>query len=726
MQIDVTFDQNTSSLPTGFVSAVNYVVNYLDNLFTNNCTINVCVGYGEVDGQTLGSGDLGESITNYAGATYSSLQSALVAENAPGSSTLPSSSPLAGSPVLAQAEAKALGLTSATGTDGYVGFSNAVAWDYTTAAPSGGQYYLIGTIEHEITEVMGRQSLINYAPNLYSVMDLYRYTSPGVRDLTAGGSGSTAYFSINGGVTNLGTWNNNPSNGDLGDWYGSPHPSGGANDAANDYSSSGVINAFSASDITLMQALGYTVNTGTAAPTIASFSPDSGTVGDGVTNATVLTLAGSATASSTVNVYDGATLLGTATVNASGNWSFTTGTLSGGSHSFTATDTVSGTTSAASTALNVTVDTVVPTGGTPALTVASDSGISHSDNITNVTSPSFTVALNSTVAAGDTVELLLGGSALAHDVLHTITAADITAGSVTLAVTAGDLGADGAKSITAKFTDAAGNTTTTAADVITLDTAAPSETISTTIGTDTGQTTTIASGGLTKDNTLALSGTVSDADGVTSVQVYDGATLLGTATVSAGTWNFTTLALADGSHSFTAKATDTAGNTTTTAAVTATVDTTAPSETISTTIGTNTGSTTTITSGGLTKDNTLALSGTVSDANGVSSVQVYDGATLLGTATVTAGTWSLYHRGAGQRQPQLHGDGHRHCRQHHHHGGGDGDRGHHGAERDDQHDHRHRYRPDPDDRERRADQGQHAGAVRHGERRQRRDVGACV
>ena len=75
--------------------------------------------------------------------------------------------------------------------------------------------------------------------------------------------------------------------------------------------------------------------------------------------------------------------------------------------------------------------------------------------------------------------------------------------------------------------------------------------------------------------------------------------------------------------------------------MTATVDTTAPSETISATIGTDTGSTTTISSGGLTKDNTLALSGTVSDTNGVSSVQVFDGATDLGAATIVAGNWSF-------------------------------------------------------------------------------------
>ena len=376
-------------------------------------------------------------------------------------------------------------------------------------------------------------------------------------------------------------------------------------------------------------------------PVITQFSPDSGTVGDGVTNATVLTLAGTAVANSTVNVYDGATLVGTVTADGSGAWSLPTGTLSNGPHSFTATDTVSGTTSAASAALNVTVDTVAPTGGTPDLVAGSDSGSSNTDNLTNVTSPTFTVALNSTVVAGDIVQLLLGGSALAHNVLHTITAADVTAGSVSLAVTAGDLGADGAKSISAKFTDTAGNTSTTSALAVTLDTTGPSETISSTIGTNTGSTTTISSGGLTKDNTLALSGTVSDTNGVTSVHVFDGATDLGAATIVGGNWNFTTLGLTDGTHSLTAKAVDTAGNTTTTAAVTATVDTTAPSETISSTIGTNTGSTTTITSGGATKDNTLALSGTVSDAHGVTSVHVFDGATDLGAATIVAGNWNL-------------------------------------------------------------------------------------
>src|ERR1700722_13171604 len=95
------------------------------------------------------------------------------------------------------------------------------------------------------------------------------------------------------------------------------------------------------------------------AHSLASFSPDSGVVGDGITNVNHLTLTGTAVAGSAVEVFDGATQIGTATANGSGAWSFVTATLADGTHSFTAEDVdVAGNVSAASTALNVTVDTV--------------------------------------------------------------------------------------------------------------------------------------------------------------------------------------------------------------------------------------------------------------------------------------------------------------------------------------------------------------------------------
>ena len=124
--------------------------------------------------------------------------------------------------------------------------------------------------------------------------------------------------------------------------------------------------------------------------------------------------------------------------------------------------------------------------------------------------------------------------------------------------------------------------------------------LSSTIFTDTGLTTTITSGGLTRDNTLGLSGTVAVPEAAERhlplVQIYDGTTLLGTANFTAESftnWAFETPALLDGSHSFTARVTDqlfpalngipevnvppdASSNTTTTSAVTAIVDATSP------------------------------------------------------------------------------------------------------------------------------------------------------
>ena len=65
-------------------------------------------------------------------------------------------------------------------------------------------------------------------------------------------------------------------------------------------------------------ALAVTVMAPPGVPTIASFSPDTGVVGDGITDPAIITLTGTAVANSTVNVYDGAKLLGTATAMQAG------------------------------------------------------------------------------------------------------------------------------------------------------------------------------------------------------------------------------------------------------------------------------------------------------------------------------------------------------------------------------------------------------------------------
>ncbi len=143
---------------------------------------------------------------------------------------------------------------------------------------------------------------------------------------------------------------------------------------------------------------------------------------------------------------------------------------------------------------------------------------------------------------------------------------------------------------------------------------------------------------MTKDNTLALSGTVSDAtSGVASVQILDGVTVLGTATVVSGNWSFTTAALTDGAHSFTAKATDNAGNTfTTSPAVTATVDTTAPTVTSFTEIKAGNNRTFTL----VVTDATSGVSASIPLVDTTQS-NLALGSAALSSGTANSGAWTL-------------------------------------------------------------------------------------
>ena len=153
-------------------------------------------------------------------------------------------------------------------------------------------------------------------------------------------------------------------------------------------------------------ALAVTVVAPPGVPVITSFSPDTGVVGDGITDPAILTLTGTAVANSTVNVYDGATLLGTAAASGTGAWNFTTAPLPDGLHKFTATDTVSGNTSAPSAIMNVTIDTVAPVAPVIA-SFSTDSG-TVGDGITNDN----TLTLTGTAEANATVKVFDGATLL--------------------------------------------------------------------------------------------------------------------------------------------------------------------------------------------------------------------------------------------------------------------------------------------------------------------------
>ena len=109
-----------------------------------------------------------------------------------------------------------------------------------------------------------------------------------------------------------------------------------------------------------------TIDTSAAAPTALALAPgsDSGTLGDGITNAAVPIITGHGEANAAIRLYDtnGTTLLGSATADGSGNWSINNAFLGEGVHTLTAKQTdLAGNVSAASSGLAYRLDTYGPT-----------------------------------------------------------------------------------------------------------------------------------------------------------------------------------------------------------------------------------------------------------------------------------------------------------------------------------------------------------------------------
>jgi Bacterial Ig-like domain/Bacterial Ig domain len=283
---------------------------------------------------------------------------------------------------------------------------------------------------------------------------------------------------------------------------------------------------------TASAALSVTIDTSVpaapSAPDLVAASDSGVSNTDNITNDTTPTFTGSAEAGATVTLFNGAAKVGTAVATTTGDWTITTSALGNGVHSITtkATD-VAGNVSVASVALSVTIDAKAPaTPARPDLITASDSGVSNTDNITKVTTPTFT----GTAEAASTVTLTDG---------TTVIGTDVATAAGTWSITAPTL-ADGVHSISAKAADASGNISAASnALSVTVDTLPP------------------GTAAFTGGTATSLNGKGEAGDTVT---VFSGTTSLGTATVgTAGNWNLAFIAGAS-VRTLTAVQSDKAGN----------------------------------------------------------------------------------------------------------------------------------------------------------------------
>jgi hypothetical protein len=309
-----------------------------------------------------------------------------------------------------------------------------------------------------------------------------------------------------------------------------------------------------------------------------------------LTNSHTVTATGIAEANLPVNVYWGAhALLGSAVANASGVWSFTMNNVGDGTYYNVQAEQrdAAGNLGVSNTG-SVTVDTIAPTVtlNLPALTN------SHS------------VTAYGVAEANLAVKVFSDG----HNYLGSTYATSTGTWSFTLTNVA-----DGTYSnVRAEQIDAAGNLGISNAGKVTVDTVAP--------------TVTLSLPAVTNSHSVTASGT---AEANLQVNVYsDGHNLLGSTTANAnGAWSFTVNNVADGTYTnVRAEQTDAAGNTGVSNAGKVTVDTVAPSVSLSLPA--------------LTNSHSVTASGSA-EAN--LQVRVYaDGHNLLGSTTANAnGQWSF-------------------------------------------------------------------------------------
>jgi hypothetical protein len=256
----ITSRSNASTIEAAFDAAAAQI----DKDFANPATVNITVSWGSVGGQKLGTGDISGSADNLSGAySYSAVVADLTAaaKANPKDTTLatavahlPKTDPTKkNSFEIPYAEAKAIGLLPRTLpiADGYVGFASNVNFDFNPVGGiTAGTYDFEGLASHEIEEVLGRTSgLESASPTWATPFDLYRYAKSGVSSFSYA---AATYFSIDGGKTDLGDFNNSGT-GDRGDWLSVS----GTTDLQDAFLSTGKAYALSASDLTALSALGW-------------------------------------------------------------------------------------------------------------------------------------------------------------------------------------------------------------------------------------------------------------------------------------------------------------------------------------------------------------------------------------------------------------------------------------------------------------------------------------
>jgi hypothetical protein len=268
LTIDATFASNitTDSNASTIEASINAAISRIAGDIANNTTVNITFQEG---GGLGGSSTL--HYTNVPYATYlSELQSsATSADDAIALASLAANPPPNGTTVIEQTSvARILGYANYSGSDGTITLNTSIMNLSRTGTQNPSFYDIQATAAHEIDEVLGiggPGSTINTGSSNLGPLDLFRYSSSGVRSYTTSTS-ATPYFSINNGVTDLVHFNQYGGASDYSDWGNGASPAQGAGNTPpqvqDAFGTPGVDANVGSNELTALDVIGWNLTPG--------------------------------------------------------------------------------------------------------------------------------------------------------------------------------------------------------------------------------------------------------------------------------------------------------------------------------------------------------------------------------------------------------------------------------------------------------------------------------
>jgi hypothetical protein len=240
--IHATFDSSITNNPNAAAieAMINRAISIYEALFSDPFTIQIRFRYATTapNGTPLPAGTVSRSDWVYYAVPWSVYIDSLRADAATSNDNLANASlpanALSAYITPSSASGRAVALNTPTGMfangsvgqggpyDGIVTLNSANSFDFTR--PTRPNYFdAQRSTEHEIDEVIGIGSHLDISGTYRADLrpqDLFNWSSAGRRNISSSG---TRYFSINGGTTNIVSFNQNPS-GDFGDWLSAACP----------------------------------------------------------------------------------------------------------------------------------------------------------------------------------------------------------------------------------------------------------------------------------------------------------------------------------------------------------------------------------------------------------------------------------------------------------------------------------------------------------------------